>query len=126
MRTLLFMLALSFCGPATFAEETIHRYDLDISIEASGALDARIRQIIGEQPYEIVWQSVYRFHADAPIPFSKSIRVTMEHGHANHRSDTFSTVAYWYQSEPHARFPALPPADARIPRASSSDATPAR
>ena len=70
--------------------------------------------------------SVYRFHADAPIPFSKSIRVTMEHGHANHRSDTFSTVAYWYQSEPHARFPALPPAEARLPRANASDATPAR
>lgn len=31
--------------------------------EASGALDARIRQIIGEQPYEIVWKSVYRFHS---------------------------------------------------------------
>lgn len=30
--------------------------------ESAGVLDARIRAIIGEQPYEVVWKSVYRFH----------------------------------------------------------------
>jgi hypothetical protein len=60
--------------------------------------------------------SVYRFHIDSPIPFTKSIKVTIEHGHANHRSDNFFSVAYWYQAEPHAKFPALPPVDARLPR----------
>jgi hypothetical protein len=60
--------------------------------------------------------SVYRFHLDSPIPFSKSIKVTIEHGHANHRSDNFFSVAYWYQSEPHAKFPALPPVEQRLPR----------
>jgi hypothetical protein len=59
--------------------------------------------------------SVYRFHLDSPIPFTKSIRATIEHGHANHRSDNFYSVAYWYQAEPHAPFPALPPVDQRIP-----------
>ncbi len=60
--------------------------------------------------------SVYRFHLDSPIPFTKSIRVTIEHGHANHRSDNYYSVAYWYQSEPHAPFPILPSAGQRIPR----------
>jgi hypothetical protein len=60
--------------------------------------------------------SVYRFHLDSPIPFTKSLRATIEHGHANHRSDNYSSVAYWYQTEPHAAFPALPPVDQRIPR----------
>jgi hypothetical protein len=60
--------------------------------------------------------SVYRFHLDSPIPFTKSIRVSIEHGHANHRSDNFFSVAYWYQAEPHAKFPALPPVDSRTPR----------
>ena len=60
--------------------------------------------------------SVYRFHMEAPIPFSRSIRVTMEHGHANHRSDNFYTVAYWYQVEPHAPFPSLPGVKDRLPR----------
>ncbi|WP_348268119.1 DUF2961 domain-containing protein [Edaphobacter paludis] len=59
--------------------------------------------------------SVYRFHFDAPIPFTKSIKATIEHGHANHRSDNYYSVAYWYQAEPHAPFPALPPVDERIP-----------
>jgi hypothetical protein len=60
--------------------------------------------------------SVYRFHLDSPIPFTKSIKATIEHGHANHRSDNFFSVAYWYQTEPHAAFPALPPLEQRIPR----------
>ena len=59
--------------------------------------------------------SVYRFHLDSPIPFTKSLKATIEHGHANHRSDNFYSVAYWYQEEPHQAFPALPPVDARIP-----------
>ena len=33
------------------------------SDESSGALDRRIRAIIGATPYEIVWKSVYRFHS---------------------------------------------------------------
>ncbi|TDO30992.1 pentachlorophenol monooxygenase/3-(3-hydroxy-phenyl)propionate hydroxylase [Kribbella sp. VKM Ac-2527] len=37
-------------------------YDL-AEEERSGALDARIRKIIGDRPYEIVWKTVYRFHA---------------------------------------------------------------
>ena len=60
--------------------------------------------------------SVYRFHLDSPITFTKSLRATIEHGHANHRSDNFYSVAYWYQTEPHAQFPALPPVDQRLPR----------
>jgi hypothetical protein len=60
--------------------------------------------------------SVYRFHLDSPIPFTKSLRATIEHGHANHRSDNFFSVAYWYQKETHAAFPALPPVERRLPR----------
>ncbi|SJZ35941.1 3-(3-hydroxy-phenyl)propionate hydroxylase [Marinactinospora thermotolerans DSM 45154] len=36
-------------------------FDLDAE-ERSGGLDRRIRQIIGERPYEVVWRSLYRFH----------------------------------------------------------------
>jgi Protein of unknown function (DUF2961) len=60
--------------------------------------------------------SVYRFHFDSPIPFSTSIRATIEHGHANHRSDNYYSVAYWYQTEPHSRFPELPKVDDRLPK----------
>ena len=60
--------------------------------------------------------SVYRFHLDSPIPFTKSLKATIEHGHANHRSDNFYSVAYWYQTEPHSPFPALPAVAERLPQ----------
>jgi len=59
---------------------------------------------------------LYRWHVESPITFEKSIRVTIEHGHANHRSDDFYSVGYWYQTEPHAAFPKLPAAQDRIPK----------
>ncbi len=37
--------------------------DFDLAAErASGALDARVRQITGDAEYEIVWATAYRFH----------------------------------------------------------------
>jgi hypothetical protein len=60
--------------------------------------------------------SVYRFHLDSPIPFTKSLRATIEHGTANDRSDNFYSVAYWYQTEPHAPFPPLPEVEDRLPQ----------
>jgi hypothetical protein len=59
---------------------------------------------------------LYRWHTESPITFDESIKVTIEHGHANHRSDDFYSVAYWYQTEPHSAFPALPAAEDRIPK----------
>jgi hypothetical protein len=59
---------------------------------------------------------LYRWHTESPITFEKSIKVTIEHGHANHRSDNFYSTAYWYQTEPHANFPALPAAADRVPK----------
>ena len=58
---------------------------------------------------------LYRWHTESPITFEKSIRVTIEHGHANHRSDNFYSTAFWYQTEPHAAFPALPSSRSRVP-----------
>lgn len=60
--------------------------------------------------------SLYRFHIEDPVTFSKSIKVTIEHGHANKRSDDVSSVAYWYQTLPHRPFDLLPVAQ-RLPRA---------
>jgi hypothetical protein len=57
----------------------------------------------------------YRYHIQDPIMFEKSIRVTIEHGHDNHRSDDWSTTAYWYQNEPHSAFDKLPDVLNRLP-----------
>lgn len=60
--------------------------------------------------------TLYRYHIEDPIMFEKSIKVTIEHGHNNHRSDDWSSTAYWYQVEPHKPFPKLPPVEERLPR----------
>ena len=65
--------------------------------------------------------TVYRFHISDPIPFAKSIKVSIEHGHANNRSDYLSSVAYWYQTEPHKRFTKMPKVEERLPFAVEMD-----
>lgn len=59
-------------------------------------------------------QFAYRFHIVDPIYFERSIRVTFEHGHANHLSDDWSSTAYWYQTLPSKPFGIAPVAE-RLP-----------
>ncbi len=59
--------------------------------------------------------STYRYHILDAIMFDKSIRVTIEHGHNNHRSDDIASTAYWYQTEPHMEFRAMPGLKDRLP-----------
>ncbi len=44
--------------------------------------------------------SMYRFHIEDPVMFDKSLLFSMEHGHANRRSDDWSSVSYYYLEEP--------------------------
>ncbi|MCL6431304.1 MAG: DUF2961 domain-containing protein [Anaerolineae bacterium] len=60
--------------------------------------------------------SLYRFHIEDPVHFRERLRVTIEHGHANDQGNDYSSVAYWYQTEPHAPFPPLPEVEKRLPR----------
>jgi hypothetical protein len=57
---------------------------------------------------------LYRWHADNPIVFERSMKYTIEHGHADDRGDCFYSVAYWYQAQPYTDFPALPAVASRI------------
>lgn len=63
--------------------------------------------------------SLYRFHIMDPIRFQQDIRITMQalgwrRGPWQYLplQDDIASVAYWYQAEPHAAFPALPERDA--------------
>ena len=60
--------------------------------------------------------SMYRFHIEDPIAFERSIRVSIETGHANALANDYSSTAYWYQVDREAPLPPLPPALARAPR----------
>lgn len=58
----------------------------------------------------------YRLHIPDPIIFRKSLRFYIEHGHANLQQNDYSSVAYWYQTEPHLPLAPLPPALERMPK----------
>ncbi len=59
---------------------------------------------------------VYRYHLEDPIRFSKSLRASIEHGHANCLTLDLASVAYWYQTIPSKPFPPFPSAEERKPR----------
>jgi hypothetical protein len=58
---------------------------------------------------------LYRFYLNDPVHFQKSIRATIEHGHANSFENDYSATAFWYQQDAHPEFPAVLPAKARLP-----------
>ncbi|MFC2142275.1 glycoside hydrolase family 172 protein [Acidobacteriota bacterium] len=69
------------------------------------------------------WQSqqrfgLYRWHIMDPVRFEKDLKITMQAlswrsgGRYLPLQDDISSVAFWYQQEPHAEFPELPDKDA--------------
>jgi hypothetical protein len=60
--------------------------------------------------------AMYRWYLADPIRFERSLVWTLEHGHANSYENDYTSVAFWYQQEPHAAFPVLPDVKARLPR----------
>lgn len=70
--------------------------------------------------------TAYRFHIPDPITFTTSLRAEIEHKGGQtfpdgtisgyiERDDLMSSVAFWYQTEPHKPWPALPAGPARLP-----------
>ncbi|WP_269432554.1 DUF2961 domain-containing protein [Gordoniibacillus kamchatkensis] len=61
---------------------------------------------------------MYRWHIMDPIRFEEELRVTIQAlgwrsgGRYLPLQDDIASVAYWYQSEPHAPHPVLPDKDA--------------
>jgi hypothetical protein len=56
----------------------------------------------------------YRQHIVDPVRFSSRIKVSIEHGHANHLSDDWAATAYWYQTLPSPQATILP-VERRLP-----------
>ncbi len=60
---------------------------------------------------------LYRWHIPDPVRFEKDLKVTIQalgwrgDGRYLPLQDDIASVAYWYQTEPHQKFPALPERD---------------
>ena len=71
---------------------------------------------------EVPKHALYRWHVPDPIRFKKELKVTIQalgwwpNGKFQPLTDDLSTVAYWYQTEPHKPFPAMLSREERFPR----------
>lgn len=74
------------------------------------------------EPGEVPRHGLYRWHILDPIRFKQSLKVTIQalgwwpNGKFQPLTDDIASVAYWYQKEPHASFPVLPPIHERWSR----------
>ncbi|MFA4016709.1 MAG: hypothetical protein RUDDFDWM_001820 [Candidatus Fervidibacterota bacterium] len=60
--------------------------------------------------------ALYRWMLTDCIPFSKTIEASIEHGPNNNCPGClYRSVAFWYQTEPHAKLPSPPPLEELIP-----------
>jgi len=74
--------------------------------------------IRGDGHYQVMQRfGLYRWHIMDPIRFEKDLKVTIQAlgwrsgGRYLPLQDDIASVAFWYQAEPHAKFPKLPDKD---------------
>jgi hypothetical protein len=74
--------------------------------------------IRGDGHYQVMQRfGMYRWHIMDPIRFEKDLKVTIQAlgwrsgGRYLPLQDDIASVAFWYQTEPHAKFPKLPDRD---------------
>jgi hypothetical protein len=61
--------------------------------------------------------SQYRFHVEDPVYFERSLRFSLEHGHANDKQGDWTSTAYWYQVGRTQPLPEVGAFEDRIPYA---------
>jgi hypothetical protein len=101
-----------FCGSYNFENRATRQYQ-----EFSTAY-AGLHQVIKPDGVYASQQrfGMYRWHITDPIRFKQDLRVTIQAlgwkansaGEYLPLQDDISSVVYWYQAEPHAKFPPLP------------------
>ncbi len=78
--------------------------------------------LVRHEPQTVPAYDLYRWHIMDPVRFKQNLKVTIQalgwwpDGTFQPLQDDISSVAYWYQAEPHKAFPALPPVELRWPR----------
>ncbi|MCR4412884.1 MAG: DUF2961 domain-containing protein [Thermoguttaceae bacterium] len=101
-----------FCGSYNFENRQTRRYQT-FSTPYSG-----LAQVLPPDLIYVPGQrfGLYRWHIVDPVRFEKDLKVTIQalgwmpdkSGRYLPLEDDIASVAYWYQAEPHAKFPTLP------------------
>jgi len=102
-----------FCGSYNFENPQTKQYQEFTTPYSGLPLVVRPDGVYKSQPRF----SLYRWHIVDPIRFERDLKVTIQAlgwrsgGRYLPLQDDIASVAYWYQAEPHAPFPALPGKD---------------
>lgn len=98
-----------FGGSYNFENQETHKYE-----EFTSPYSGLVQVIRPDGLYQSQQRfGLYRWHIADPIRFEKDLRVTIQDlgwqsgGRYLPLMDDISSVAFWYQTEPHAQFPAL-------------------
>ncbi len=105
-----------FCGSYDFDTK---RPDGTVQYTEFTTPYAGLPQVIrGDGHYDVIQRfGMYRWHIADPIRFAKDLKVTIQalgwraDGRYLPLQDDISSTAFWYQTEPHAKFPQLPEKD---------------
>ena len=103
-----------FCGSYDFEDPFTHDRYLDFSTPYGGFYEIKNKDML----YKVQKRfGMYRFHVADPIRFEKNLKVTIQAlgWRDKHRylplQDDIASVAFWYQTLPSVKFPALPEKD---------------
>ncbi|HMR83468.1 MAG TPA: DUF2961 domain-containing protein [Niabella sp.] len=102
-----------FCGSYNFENKRTRQYQEYSTAYAGLHQVLRPDGLYGSQ----MRFGMYRWHIMDPIRFDKDLKVTIQDlgwrsgGRYLPQHSDIITVAYWYQAEPHAKFPKLPNTD---------------
>jgi hypothetical protein len=99
-----------FCGAYNFENQETHLYQTFSSPYTGLAqvLPPNVAYVPGQR------FGLYRWHIPDPVRFRQDLKVTIQAlgwqsgGRYLPLQDDIASVAYWYQTEPHAKFPPLP------------------
>lgn len=102
-----------FCGSYNFENRKTHQYE-EFSTPYAG-----LHQVVrGDGLYRVQQRfGMYRWHIKDPVRFENNLKVTIQalgwtgDGRYLPLQDDISSVVYWYQLEPHVKFPQLPAKD---------------
>ena len=103
-----------FGGSYNFENQTTHKYQT-FSTPYSGLSYVSAPDGLYQSQQRF---NLYRWHITDPIRFEQDLKVTIQAlgwrggGRYLPLQDDIASVTYWYQTEPHASFPALPGKDA--------------
>jgi hypothetical protein len=102
-----------FCGSYNFENQEKHEYER-FTTPYSGL----VQVIKPDGLYQSQQRfGLYRWHITDPVRFASDLRITLQAlgwrsgGRYLPLMDDLSSVAFWYQAEPHAAFPKLPDKD---------------